>query len=135
MFSKYVGDQHPLQVEVARPTGTWKHLIGIREMADAHITWSLGPGMVDFWLDTWCELGPLSSLLPAHRDKPHFLVAEFLGREGWNRDRLLQWLPCHLVDVIVEVPFDLDGQDRIMWTGSATGCFSLISTWELCRQR
>ncbi|XP_071921766.1 uncharacterized protein [Coffea arabica] len=41
-------------------------------------------------LDTWCELGPLHTLLPASKDMPHFLVAEFLRRDGWNRDRLLR---------------------------------------------
>nr|XP_027071695.1 uncharacterized protein LOC113696487 [Coffea arabica] len=68
-------------------------------------------------------------------DRPHFLVAEFLGREGWNRDRLLCWLPGNLVEVIVETPFDLDGHDQILWAKSATGCFSLSTAWELCGQR
>ena len=48
MFSKYIGDQHPLQAMVARPKGTWKRLLGILELAESQITWSLGPGMVDF---------------------------------------------------------------------------------------
>ncbi|XP_071909741.1 uncharacterized protein [Coffea arabica] len=115
MFSKYIRDQYPLQAAVARLKGTWKRLNGIQEMTEAHISWSLGPGMVDFWLDTWCELGPLRTLVSTDRDNPHFLVAEFLGREGWNRDRLLQRLLDHLVDSIVDIPFDLEGQDRIMW--------------------
>ncbi|XP_027122245.1 uncharacterized protein [Coffea arabica] len=135
MYSKYIGDQHPLKAEVPRPTGTWKRLLGIREVAEKQISWSLGPGMVDFWLDTWCELGPLTALVPAESDRPHFLVAEFLDREGWNRGRLLHWLPATLVDLIVEIPFDLEGQDYILWAKSATGQFSLTSAWELCRQR
>ncbi|XP_071914026.1 uncharacterized protein [Coffea arabica] len=135
MFSKYIGNQYPLQADVARPTGTWKRLLGIREVAEAQISWSLRPGMVDFWLDTCCELDPLSALIPAESDRPHFLVAEFLGRDGWNRDRLLHWLPANLVDLIVEIPFDLDGQDQILWAKSVTGQFSLTSAWELCRQR
>ena len=56
IFSKYIGDQHPLQVELTRPTGAWKRLIGVRVMADAHITRSLGPGMMNFWLDTSVSL-------------------------------------------------------------------------------
>ncbi|XP_027171679.1 uncharacterized protein LOC113771278 [Coffea eugenioides] len=35
----------------------------------------------------------------------------------------------------VEIPFDLDGHDQILWAKSATGFFSLTSAWELCRQR
>ncbi|XP_027158364.1 uncharacterized protein LOC113759985 [Coffea eugenioides] len=135
MYSKYIGDQHPLQVAVTRPTGTWKRLLGIREVAEAQISWSLGPGMVDFWLDTWCELGPLTALVPEESDRPHFLVAEFLDRDGWNRGRLLHWLPANLVDLIVDIPFDLEGQDHILWATSASGQFTLTSAWELCRQR
>nr|XP_027120504.1 uncharacterized protein LOC113737473 [Coffea arabica] len=131
-LSKYIGDQHPLQVEVTRPKGTWKWLIGIRKMAEAHISWSLGPGMVDFWLDTLCELGSLRTLVPADRDSPQFLVAEFLGWEGWNRDRFLQCLPDHLVDSIVDIPFDLEGQDRIMWARGVPLKMSIFA-WRLLR--
>nr|XP_027090349.1 uncharacterized protein LOC113711381 [Coffea arabica] len=135
MFSKYIGDQHPSQAVALRPKGAWKRLIGIRDMAEASISWSLGPGMVDFWLDTWCEQGPLQSLVVADGDRPHFLVAEFMGREGWNKERLLQWLPLHLVEMVMEIPFDLEGQDQIMWSPSSSAGFSLSSAWESCRRR
>nr|XP_027088746.1 uncharacterized protein LOC113710101 [Coffea arabica] len=135
MFSKYIGDQHPLQAVAARPKGTWKRLIGIREMAEASISWSLGPSMVDFWLDTWCELGPLSSLVAADSVRQHFLVAEFLGREEWNKERLRQWLPEHLMETVVDIPFDLEGQDQIVWSPSSSAGFLLSSAWERCRKR
>ncbi|XP_071926970.1 uncharacterized protein [Coffea arabica] len=133
-FTRWMTWSKPSHAVVARPKGTWKRLLGILELAESQITWSLGPGMVDFWLDTWCELGSLGTLVPPDMDRPHFLVAELFGREGWNGHRLKQWLPCHLVDLILETPFDLDGQDQIIWAGSATKCFSLSSAWELCRQ-
>nr|XP_027088615.1 uncharacterized protein LOC113709967 [Coffea arabica] len=91
--------------------------------------------MVDFWLDTWCEQGPLHSLVAADTARPHFLVAEFLDREGWNKERLLQWLPEHLVEKVVDVPFDLEGQDQILWSPSSSSGFLLSSAWERCRKR
>ncbi|XP_071912298.1 uncharacterized protein [Coffea arabica] len=92
--------------------------------------------MVDFWLDTWCDIGPLRTLVPADKDSPHFLVAKFLGREGWNRDSLLQWLPDHLIDSIVDIPLDLEGggfsMHGMVWNRGVPLKMSIFS-WRLLR--
>lgn len=51
MFSKYLKVRHPLVAQTYHPIGTWK-LLGIRDMADAQIRYSLEASMVDYWLDT-----------------------------------------------------------------------------------
>lgn len=91
--------------------------------------------MVDFWIVTWCDLGPLINLVPLDMEKPHFLVAEFFGQEGWNVYGERRWLPSHLVELIIEIPFNPQGKDQIVWASSVTRVFSLSSAWELCRQR
>ena len=51
-------------------------------MAKAQIRWSLGTGVVDFWLDICSEDVPLIQVVPMDMETPHFLVAEFYGQEG-----------------------------------------------------
>ena len=129
MFSKYVREWHPLVVVTHRPMGTWKRLLDVREVAKTQIRWSLGASLVDFWLDTWCGNTPLNQLVPLDMKKPHFLVAKFYGRDGWNVDRLRQWLLTEVVEQILLIPFDPQRKDEIVWSPSSTGKFSLGSTW------
>lgn len=62
VFSKYIGEQHLMAANLGNPT--WKRLLGIRELAEKGIRWSLGSGLVDLWRDTWCGEALLSQLVP-----------------------------------------------------------------------
>lgn len=134
MHAKYIKGCHPLLVELERPLASWRRLVAVRSLAESNIRWSLGEGLVDFWYDRWCSDIPLAFQLGIV-DPPHFLVAEFFSSDGWNVQRLRQWLPPDLVLQVTQVVFDPDQKDCLVWLPSSTGEFSTASAWEDLREK
>ena len=51
----------------------------------------------------------------------HCLVAEFYLVQGWNIPKLRSFLPQYLVDLVVELEFDISQPDLIIWYASSNG--------------
>ncbi|XP_071926081.1 uncharacterized protein [Coffea arabica] len=134
MHVKYIKGIHPAEASVEWATGTWRRLVAIRHMAEQNIRWSLGEGLVDFWKDRWVFHEPLETVVDRSL-KPHFIVSEFITRDGWDETRLAQWVPGFVIQAIKDVPHDLDRKDMMVWVPSPTGGFTVKSAWDVLRQR
>nr|XP_027103123.1 uncharacterized protein LOC113724413 [Coffea arabica] len=134
MHVKYIKGVHPAEASVEQATGTWRRLVAIRHMAEQNIRWSLGEGLVDFWKDRWVFHEPLETVVDRSL-KPHFIVSEFITRDGWDETRLAQWVPGFVIQAIKDVPHDLDRKDMMVWVPSPTGGFTVKSAWDVLRQR
>nr|XP_027067839.1 uncharacterized protein LOC113693511 [Coffea arabica] len=134
MHAKYIKGVHPSEASVEQATGTWRRLVAVRQMAEQNIRWCLGEGLVDFWKDRWVFHEPLESVVD-RSEKPHFIVSEFIARDGWDETRLARWVPGFVVQAIKEVPHDLARKDMMVWLPSPTRCFTVKLAWEVLRQR
>ncbi|XP_027157997.1 uncharacterized protein LOC113759614 [Coffea eugenioides] len=90
--------------------------------------------MVDFWWDRWLFDEPLAMYLGMEQ-LTHFLVAEFYEGDAWNEDKLLRWVPNHVVRAIEEVYFHSSVKDEFVWLSSNSGSFTITSIWECIRHR
>lgn len=52
--------------------------------------------MIDFWLDKWAGDEQLIQIAIQHNPS-HFLVTKFFDKDGWNVDKLLNWIPSYMV--------------------------------------
>ena len=66
---------------------------------------------------------------------PHMFVGEFYDSNGWNEQRLRQWLLPFQVACVLKVPFSQHQEDQMVWYLSSFGDFLMSSTWELVCQR
>ena len=85
----------------------------MRDLVESNIRWVFGRGRVDFWWDRWLFDELVSSYLEFDQP-PHFLVAEFYDRDAWNEERLLSWVPMHIVCVIKDVYFQSFVKDELV---------------------
>ncbi|XP_027171434.1 uncharacterized protein LOC113771000 [Coffea eugenioides] len=134
MHYKYIKGSHPALVRVVRPPALWRRLEGIREFAEGRIRWCLGEGLVDFWHDRWCTEEPLASLLDV-TNKPCVLVGELYLHRGWDVARLRQWLPEAYVSLVLQQQIFPDLQDQMVWEGSVSGEFTIVSAVEDLRRK
>ncbi|XP_071914053.1 uncharacterized protein [Coffea arabica] len=134
MHAKYSSGCHPLEASSGRPSRTWRRLEAIRGVVEPKIRWCIGEGLVDFWKDRWALDNPLEEVVVG-AEHPHFLVSEFLTRDGWDEARLAQWVPDSVIGVIRDIPFEVSQKDRLVWVPSSSGLFSVNSAWEFLRQR
>ncbi|XP_027098924.2 uncharacterized protein [Coffea arabica] len=134
MHAKYCSRSHPSDVSSVRPSATWRRLEAIRSWVEPNMRWCVGKGLVDFWKDRWVLQDPLEVVV-GRGERPHFLVAEFISDAGWDEVRLAKWVPGFVIRAIKDIPFDLSQKDRLVWSLSPSGTFSVKSAWELLRQR
>ncbi|CDP18963.1 unnamed protein product [Coffea canephora] len=109
-------------------------LLEIQDFAEGRIRWCLGKGLIDFWQDRWCTALPLAQLLGLS-NTPDVLVGELYLQSGWDVARLKSWLPEHYVARILELQIFPDLKDHMVWEGSPSGEFSVLSTMEALRQK
>ena len=62
----------------------------------------IGQGFVDFWYDHWLFNVPLMNLL--HKVVlPHMLLADFYLEQGWNSQKLGEWVSENIAKVISQL--------------------------------
>ncbi|KAL0294569.1 UNVERIFIED_CONTAM: hypothetical protein Sradi_6879600 [Sesamum radiatum] len=87
----------------------WKRMCTIRTEVQANIFWSLGDGNVSFWHDWWLPEGTLANLVGAQCNL-HIPVNWFWLEHEWDRQKLQQVAPQHIIDLITEVPINIINQ-------------------------
>ena len=123
-----------LPISVDRPPPIWRRLEEVRRFAETRIRWCLGRGFVDFWYDCWCFDSPLVDILQMS-DPPHMFLAEFYTDNGWDGNKLRNWLPDYLASRIEELQLHPSMEDSMVWQPSSNGELSVKSAWEEWRQR
>ncbi|GAA0180912.1 hypothetical protein LIER_30172 [Lithospermum erythrorhizon] len=84
MLSRYCRLRHPSKAKVNdHYSKLWKRISAVREEAEAQITWNLGKGEIDFWIDPWLPSGPINP-----NAKFGTKVKEFWDNGHWNLDKL-----------------------------------------------
>ncbi|KAL0291526.1 UNVERIFIED_CONTAM: hypothetical protein Sangu_2533400 [Sesamum angustifolium] len=59
----------------------------------------------------------------------------YYWHEGdWNVPRIFRIIPMPFAQTIYQIPITASQGDKIVWTGSSTGDFSMKSAWEAIRQ-
>lgn len=102
MACKYFPHTHPVLVDGSKRSCTWRRVCAVRDMAEPYIFWTIGEGRVGFWRDRW----KLSVY-------PSFRVANFVQGSTWDVGLPEEWLPRHMVDLVLGLPLHLDGKDTL----------------------
>ena len=83
---------------------------------------------LDFWLDSWLDLGPLRSIIhgPIPLESTNLKVKDVFLPHGWNWSAIPFDLPLDIKESIKAVPFPIASRsgDKLVWKGSSNGDFS-----------
>ncbi|KAL0293121.1 UNVERIFIED_CONTAM: hypothetical protein Sradi_6955300 [Sesamum radiatum] len=110
----------------------WKRLCTIRKEAQGNIFWSLGTGTTSFWHDWWLPEGTLANLVGTQCNL-HFPVSWFWSKHEWDVQKLQQAVPTHMIELITEIPINIDQSDILHWKLSKNGALTIKSTWNEIR--
>ncbi|KAL0287134.1 UNVERIFIED_CONTAM: putative ribonuclease H protein [Sesamum radiatum] len=112
----------------------WKRMCTIRTEVQANIFWSLGDGNVSFWHDWWLPEGTLANLVGAQTNL-HIPVNWFWHEHEWDRQKLQQAVPQHIINLIMEVPINIYQSDYLHWRLSKNSAFTTKSAWNEIRDQ
>ncbi|KAL0912822.1 hypothetical protein M5K25_016231 [Dendrobium thyrsiflorum] len=133
MNLKYCKVLHPLLCSYKRNDSlVWKRLCSIKWEAENYIQWGLGKGDISFWQDNWLGIGSIDSILNTHTIENRKVKSFFLNN-SWNIIKLREALPGHLIDIILSIPLQMNCKDKILFTLSNSGHFSLKEAWNTFR--
>ena len=83
---------------------------------------------LDFWLDSWSDLGPLRSIIhgPIPLESTNLKVKDVFLPYGWNWSAIPFDLPSDIKESIKAVPLPIASRsgDRLAWKRSSNGDFS-----------
>ena len=101
--------------------------------------WILGhEGRLDFWRDSWSDLGPLRSILhgPVPLESFNLKVKDVISPYGWIWSAIPFDLPQDIKESIQAVPFPIATRnvDKLAWKGFFKGGFSSKGTYRLATQ-
>ncbi|XP_027170444.1 uncharacterized protein LOC113770234 [Coffea eugenioides] len=129
---KYCPNSHPCFTEVLPGSSwTWKRLVSIQGVAEKHIRWILSNGSTSFWHDDWLGQGPLCRQVDTFQE---YAVSEFVEHGRWNEQSLRSVLPSWWAGQILSVVPPAEAHsDRMVWSPSTSGNFSLSSAYQIAR--
>ncbi|KAI0491988.1 hypothetical protein KFK09_026251 [Dendrobium nobile] len=134
MNFKYCFNRHPIFGYFKNTDSlSWKRLCNIKWEAEEYIQWGLGRGDIYFWQDKWLGDFSIDSFLNTHTLEP-IKVSNFIINNGWKVDCLRNILPNNLVDIILNIPLNVNSSDNIICSASSNGKFQMHKLWEKFRQ-
>lgn len=131
MHVRYCRDLHPHQVITQNnSTSNWKRMLQIKDEAEKYIQWIVGRGKIGISLDKWIDID--TSVLANKMSvrsifSSRMLLNEEMATLVLGHDTCLRIKQAN--KSIVE------NQDKIIWTKSTNGHFSIGSAWEHVRRR
>lgn len=82
---------------------------------------------LDFWVDSWSDLGPLRSIIhgPIPLESTNLKVKDVFLPHGWNWSAIHFDLPSDIKESIKAVPLPIATRsgDKLAWKGSSNGAF------------
>ncbi|KAL0907215.1 hypothetical protein M5K25_025769 [Dendrobium thyrsiflorum] len=135
MHAKYCKNRHPLMCHYKVSNSVnWKRLCNIKWEADQFIQWGLGFGNVSFWQDNWLGVGSIDCILNTNTIS-NIKVHNYFENGSWNMDKLLGMIPVELINMVVNIPLQLQCKDTMFFNISPSGKFSLKSVWNHIREK
>ncbi|KAI0511115.1 hypothetical protein KFK09_011738 [Dendrobium nobile] len=133
MNIKYCHNIHPILCSVKNTDSPiWKRLCNIKWEAENFIQWGLGRGDVYFWQDKWLGDFSIDSFLNTHTMQT-IKVSSFFNNNCWNVNYLKEVVPDCVVELILNIPLQLNCTDTILCSVSPNGKFHLRNIWENIR--
>ncbi|GLU05128.1 hypothetical protein SLE2022_222450 [Rubroshorea leprosula] len=122
-------------------SATWKSILKCKNILQLGLGWRVGDGQqIKFWQDIWVDDKPLyevalSPVLPTSIDLS--VSYDIIPSGDWNTSWLGHLLPDHVVAQILVTPIPAFGQqsDKVFWSGSLDGSFSVKSAFHLLQQQ
>ncbi|XP_028057939.1 uncharacterized protein LOC114261825 [Camellia sinensis] len=115
----------------------WRKILGLRPIIYPYMKYSVGDGnSVFFWFDNW---HPLGSLWAKFGDRIMYDTAVNFRVSRINSNSSWRWptsIPVDICDLIQSTPQALiprSSPDKLMWTLSTDGLFSIKSAWNAWR--
>ncbi|OIT27277.1 putative ribonuclease h protein, partial [Nicotiana attenuata] len=134
--AKYCKRFHPVARRKAQnQSHSWRRMMDIKEKVEPYISWNLGRGEISFWWDSWTEFGPLAQLAINTKTPKRTMVREFYHQNTWNQSKLRRILPVHVVNYIKDITFNINNEDRPIWTPDPSGDLSCKSAWHTLRAK
>ncbi|XP_061365687.1 uncharacterized protein LOC133308973 [Gastrolobium bilobum] len=116
----------------------WKGLVSYWDMVLSNSRILLGDGInTAFWTDWWLPRhGPLLSYVSntSSIDSMAQSVSHFVARDGtWDWDCIQHLIPVQVLSCIANMisPMPLDNHDRVIWSESPDGIFSVKSAYRI----
>ncbi|KAL2250199.1 UNVERIFIED_CONTAM: hypothetical protein Sindi_2493600, partial [Sesamum indicum] len=133
LYDRYCRTPHPTHVPYNRNhSSVWHRLCRIRDVAEPLIFWTLGQGAVSFWHDNWLGEKPLAQLVRGAPDTMEPVC--YYWHEGeWNVPKIFRIVPPQIAHIICRIPIAAGQRDKIVWTATSNGTFSIASAWEAIR--
>ncbi|KAK4735762.1 hypothetical protein R3W88_010023 [Solanum pinnatisectum] len=110
-------------------------MVNARQVAEPNIFWKINSGSCNMWWDNWCEKGPLAILFPDHVHNNNAKVMDSIDVGNWNRNKLREDLPEHIVLYIANIPIgDANDNDYAVWNITQDGQYTNCSAWQSIRE-
>ncbi|PKU62975.1 Putative ribonuclease H protein [Dendrobium catenatum] len=133
MIKKYCVGKHPLNGFFKNgDSNIWKRLCAIKWEVENFIQWGLGCGNIFFWQDNWLGCSSIDNFLNTHSNSL-CKVAEFFKDGAWNLPLLADMVPNFILNLILEVPLQLEQKDYMLFTKSNDGSFAVKEAWHSIR--
>ncbi|XP_027067488.1 uncharacterized protein [Coffea arabica] len=133
MRAKYCKGLHPGQVEM-RPhdSPAWRRMLNISRQVELSMVWLVNGGTCNFWFDNWMGSGALCLKTTA---TPGLNFKDFIANGVWDVNRLGQHVTQEQLHQILRYPVpSSESNDEVIWRLTASGKFTLASTFHDIRQ-
>nr|XP_027083566.1 uncharacterized protein LOC113705856 [Coffea arabica] len=126
--TKYCKKLHPCQISMSPlNSATWRRILKIRGFAELFIGWRLQDGRYNFWYDNGIGSGAFYLRVKVQEG---LSFQDIMENETWVTWWLAEVLPVDIIQhVLAVVGPDGDSPDRMIWTASSSGQFSLSSAY------
>ncbi|KAG6507958.1 hypothetical protein ZIOFF_033313 [Zingiber officinale] len=134
LSSMYCGSVSPVVVLLKnKASHCWKRMLQMRNVVEEQIRCRLGEDHINFWFNTWLDVGPLFKLCNMVGD-PGRSVSSMWDEQGWVLLKLREVLTPDLVVKALDVYILRGEPDLQIWKLSLDGAFSSKSAWTLIRK-
>ncbi|GAA0152030.1 hypothetical protein LIER_37404 [Lithospermum erythrorhizon] len=136
MLTKYCRLKHPSTSSInEHHSKIWRGFAVFRHQAEENLTWHLGTGDKDFWIDPWLSSGPINQ-----HAKSGTKVKEFWANNNWNLSKLQPLVESDnqfnsdMLQEMLQITLYPDREDILLWKPSSNSSFSFKSAWQMVRQ-
>ncbi|KAL0920956.1 hypothetical protein M5K25_007976 [Dendrobium thyrsiflorum] len=109
-------------------------MCSIKWQMEPLLRWELGLANVFFWQDKWVgtySIDQLINTVSISVDK----VKEFITNDRWDVHKLLEIMPENIFQKIIEVRFNFDNEDKLVFSLTNNNTFNTMKVWNYFRTK